>query len=163
MFQNPLLALEIQPPFAWQQQFNLPPGVLYQFIAPQPQDNFSPNLNVSKSKAKAGDRELKTPAEIGIYIEKTQARLFPMFKVLEKKERKVASHSGVLVVISYAYGALDLSAFQFAFRNKDEIVSVVYTCLLKDLNRFRSELEKSLATLMMGGADSVKATTAAKP
>lgn len=146
-------SLEVQPPKSWQQQFNLPPGVLYQFIAPRPQDNFSPNLNISKAKAKVGDKDLKTPTEIGSFLEKTQVRIFPMFKVLEKKERKIDSQSGALVVISYAYGALDLSAFQFAFRRGDEIVTVVYTCLAKDLDGFRPEFEKSLATLKTGPAE----------
>ncbi len=163
MFQNPLFALEIQPPLVWQQQFNLPPGVLYQFIAPRPQDNFSPNLNISKSKAKIGDRELKAPLEIGNSMEKAQIRIFPMFKVLEKKERKVGAQSGVLVVISYAYGSLDLSAFQFAFRQRDEIVTVVYTCLAKDLVRFRPEFENSLATLKAGDSAAAAANAGHNP
>jgi hypothetical protein len=142
-------SLEIIPPIKWQQQFNLPPGVVYQFIAPHPQNNFSSNLNVSKSKAKVGEKELKTFADIGNYLEKTQVRIFPMFKVLEKKERKYGLYSGIVVVISYAYGTLDLSAFQFAFRHGDDLVNVVYTCLNEELARMKPEFEKSVATLKM--------------
>jgi hypothetical protein len=85
-------------------------------------------------------------------MERLQARVFPLFKVLEKKARKLGSSEGTLLIISYAFGAVDLAAFEFVYRIGDEMVNVVYTCLLNDLERLRPEFEKSLATLKVDEA-----------
>lgn len=70
-----------------------------------------------------------------------------MFKVLDKGERKIGPVAGGLLVFTYAYGALDLAAFEFITIYQDELTTLVYTCLAEDINSFKPEFEKSLGTL----------------
>lgn len=141
-------SLEIVAPDGWRQQTQVPQGIVFQYISPARSANFSPNLNVSQKKLKPHLADsLKTATQLSEYMERIQARMFPMFKVLEKNDRKIGSIIGTVLIASYAFNEVDLAAFQFIFRTGADMVNVVYTCLLGDLDRLRPEFEKSLATL----------------
>lgn len=140
-------SLEIQPPNNWLKQERVPAGIFLQFISQERSSGFTPNMNISIKDL--GDRadSLRTPIQLNEQMERIQARTFPLYKVTLREVRIVGSANGVLFVSQYAYGALDLAVLQFVFRHQGNMVNVVYTCLLKDLPRFRPEFEKSLSTL----------------
>ena len=119
-------------------------------MSPSKKDGFSPNLNISESPANIPQARLDSPAEIGLYLEKAQSLYFESFRTLEKVERQYSDRSGILVVTTYRFHSMDLAAFQYAFRYKNVIIALVYTCMLKDLPQFRPEFEKSLATFVVG-------------
>lgn len=140
--------LEVSPPEGWRRQDKPQQGILHQFIAVRQAGEFAPNLNVSRRKLTgAAQDSLKTTAQLGEQTARLQARMFPLFKVLESSVRKIRSVEGSLLVTSYVYGNRDLANLQFLFRDREEVVTLVYTCELKELDRLRPEFEKSLATL----------------
>jgi hypothetical protein len=145
----PAAALEIKPPAGWQRQFNLPPGISQQYISPQHKDGFAPNLTIAEEDLGAEADRLRTASELLGRLEKNQVRLFPLFKVLRKGEHKAGEVPGGLLVASYAYGPLDVAAFQFVFRHGNKITTLVYSCLARDLGSRESEFTKSLATLAL--------------
>jgi hypothetical protein len=156
----PALSVGITPPPGWQQQFNLPPGISGQYVSPERRGNFSPNLNLVSKPVDSSLAEVKSPATIAAYMVKTQERMFPMYKVLEKQTRKVGAVEGVLLIAGYAYGDLDLAVYQFAFRHNGVFVTTVFTCLRQDLEAMRPVFEKSLASLK---PDTRPAAAAANP
>jgi hypothetical protein len=145
----PAAALDIQPPTGWQRQFSLPPGISAQYISPERKDGFAPNLTVAEEDAGAEADRLRTTTDLLGRLEKNQVRLFPLFKVLRKEERKAGGVPGGLLVVSYAYGPLDIAAYQFVFRRGSKITTLVYSCLARDLGDRESEFVKSLGTLAL--------------
>lgn len=149
IFSISIYSLNLNSPSNWQEQYRTPANVLKQYIAPDRKNNFSPNLNITKGKLKAYEVQKITPKWLIKYIEKTQIRMFPMFKVIEKSHKTINKITGALVITSYAFGKLDLAAYQFTFMYESELYTVVYTCLLEDLKNMKSMFEESLSTLRL--------------
>lgn len=141
-------ALQISPPMGWQKQFNIPAGVLEQYVSPKSAAGFTPNLTIAE-KPEDSTTAGKKPLDLLAYMENAQARIFPMYKVVRKSPFQAGKVPGALLVITYAYGPLDVAAFQFVFANSGRLTTVVYSCLSRDLAGMSKEFEGSLASLSL--------------
>ena len=141
--------IEITPPYNWQQQFRTAPGVALQYISPQTRQKFNANLVVTINTIPSEMKKDSSYKQLGKHITEKQIRLFPLYKVIENRKATYNKIKGNLVVVSYAYGELDIAAYQFVFIKDDTMYSVVYTCLLSDSQKNKGEFEKSLKTISL--------------
>lgn len=156
-----LVAFEAKAPVGWQSHSNLPPGVVIQAFSSDTGFGFRSNLIATRSPLSCCREESTSLDSLIVTVSHNQARVLPLYKVQEKRKRKVGSREGGFMVSSYAQGERDLACFQFFYLDGQDFVNLVYTCLLKDLPRLRPEFEKSLATFKAAGpADEGKAEVA---
>lgn len=146
-------AFEVKAPTGWQSQYNLPPSVVLQAFSPDTGSGFRANIISTRGQLPCCREESTSPESLIAKVSRQQARVLPLYKVLEKRQRKLGGREGGFLLSSYAQGEKDLACFQFFYLEGQDFVNVVYTCLLKDLQRLRSEFEKSLATLKTGPAE----------
>jgi len=124
--------------------------MLFQFISPERIDNFSANLIVTRSRIDTSKTKMGDLQNIEKQTIHMQARTFPIFKVIDKKEQQVGKTNGFWMIASYAFGELDLVSYQHIFMDANNyLVSVVYTCLLGQIDKMKSEFDKSLKTLKL--------------
>ena len=151
--------IDVSPPPGWRNQQNLSRGVVLQSFSPDTSSGFRANLIATRGQLPCCREESTSLDSLIAKVIRQQSRVLPLYKVLEMRKRKVGGREGGFMVSSYAQGEKDLACFQFFYLDGKDFVNVVYTCLLKDLQRLRLDFEKSLATLKTGVAtDSAKAT-----
>jgi hypothetical protein len=156
-------AVDIVPPQGWQRQINTPPTVELLFALPTAKGEFSPNLAVSRYKLPCCKEGKTSVDSLMKQVKGNQERSFPLYKVVEKRKRKIGGIDGAYFLTTYARGEIDAAALQYFFLQGEDFVNVVYTCLVKDLPRFQPEFEKSLATLKSSSAADSMNTRATQP
>src|SRR4051812_6090509 len=76
-------AFQIDPPPGWTPRQPEQPGIFLIFAAPVAAGEFVPNLTVVKESPRPGWSKLNTVKAVGDYSVRLQARMLPLFKVLE--------------------------------------------------------------------------------
>ena len=153
----PCLAVELMPPEGWQQQIETPANVEKLYALPVPKGEFSPNVAVSRYRLPCCQEGKTSLDSLMRQVKGNQERGFPLYKVVEKRKRKINGIDGAYFLTTFVRGELDVSALQYFFLQGEDFVNVVFTCLTKDLPRYRPQFEKSLATLQPRAADPVNA------
>jgi len=72
-------SLEIKPSKGWLQQFQVPQGIVKQYISESVSDNFSPNLNISKSKLPCCKEQGTSIDSLIIKVISMQELIFPLY------------------------------------------------------------------------------------
>lgn len=142
--------VRIEPPLGWINDSN-GDSTNFRFVSPKSSIDFFANLIVARAHAAGPELNANTPEKIKDYIVHTHQTVFSSYQIINAATREISKVKGAYVVFSYVYDKRPLTGYQFAFRLKGDLVSIVYTCENSESSKLKSSIEKSLKTLWLVG------------